>query len=388
MTITKVDPAPRYRIEDTIMSGFSTRPRILFVTPEAAFNPKTGGPRKHAISTNAYGFYHFPVALISDLFHYNVDVYVAQPDYSRLFPIIARKEHANSSFELPIDHLYLAKDRAFSYANLIELNPEWENIKVSLAFQREVIHQIIPRVQPDLIHCHDWMTGLIPAAAKKIEIPCLFTVQKIDTARSLLSCVEDIGIDAAGFWQNLFYDRYPGSYEQTRATTPLDLLLSGILAASHVSTSDTVLLPHLAKDRRDFMSSPMGQLLAQKWKAGCVCEIPGPQHISLNSTNNKKLDCRNRPKDSPAVNPKNHRAERQSNSSSNNQITAKSYIDLYETILQRPLVTPENERVLPIYKNNHTKALSVQAIPYPGAHRTRSYALVNEQISTLTLAPI
>ncbi|MEJ2166905.1 MAG: response regulator, partial [Desulfobacterales bacterium] len=40
--------------------------------------------------------------------------------------------------------------------------------------------------QPDLIHCCDWMTGLIPAAARFYKIPCLFTVQKFDTAVSFL----------------------------------------------------------------------------------------------------------------------------------------------------------------------------------------------------------
>lgn len=369
------------------MSNCATHPRILFVTPEAAFMPEGGANRTSFIGANTADSSDFPLGLISNLVELGADVHVVQPDFRKIFEICSRKAKAGVIVRLPCDRVHLAEDRAIFYSKPVTSNSEWENIKISLAFQREVINQIIPRIQPNLIHCYGWMTGLIPAAAKKIEIPCLFTVQKIDSARSLLSCVEDIGIDAAGFWQSLFYDRYPGSYEQTRATTPLDLLLSGILAASHVNATDTVLL-QIAKGRSDFMSSPLGRLLAQKWKAGCVREIPGPQHIGLNSTNSKKLDCSYRPKDSHAVNQKNHRAERQGHSSSNNRTAAKCYIDLYETILQRPLVTSENEKVLPIYKNNHTKASSVQAIPYPRAYRTRSYALVKEQISTATLAPI
>ena len=181
-------------------------------------------------------------------------------------------KNSTSGIKLPIDRVHLAEDRAIFYSKPINSNCEWENIKISLVFQREVINQIIPRVQPDLIHCYDWMTGLIPAAAKKFEIPCLFTVQKFDSARSLLSCVEDIGIDAAGFWQNLFYDRYPGNYEQTRDTNPLDLLLSGILAASHVNTAKFRTIAKIVEDRSDYMYSPLGQLLAQKWKAGCACK--------------------------------------------------------------------------------------------------------------------
>jgi len=262
-------------------------------------------------------------------------------------------------------------------------------MQISLAFQREVINQIIPLIQPDLIHCYDWMTGLIPAAAKKNEVPCLFTVQKFDTAGCLLSCVEDIGIDAAGFWQNLFYDRYPGSYEQTRDTNPLDLLLSGILAASHVNTASPVRLPNTADGRSNYIYSPLGQLLVQKWKTGCACEIAGgPPQIGLNPTNNKKLYGSRRPKDHHAGNQKKDRAKRQSISSSDNRTAGKCYIDLYEKILQRPLVTLEIKKVRPINKNNRTKTSGVQAIPYPKAHSTKSYPLPNERISTPAMAPI
>ena len=91
---------------------------------------------------------------------------------------------------------------------------------------------------------------MIPAAAKKYEMPCLFTVQNIESAKSLLSDVEDRGIDAAAFWRRLFYDRFPGDYEDTRDTNPLDLLLSGILAARYVETANFLLLPNAASGRQ------------------------------------------------------------------------------------------------------------------------------------------
>ena len=370
------------------MSFPSTQPRILFVTPEAAFIPEGTEYRPNYISAHAGGFGEYLAELIIDLFLLGVDVHVIQPDYRGIFSILARNEQTNSGIKLPIDRVQLAEDRTFFYSNPIDSNSEWENMKISLAFQREVINQIIPRIQPDLIHCYDWMTGLIPAAAKKNEIPCLFTVQKFDTARCLLCCVEDIGIDAAGFWQNLFYDRYPGSYEQTRDTNPLDLLLSGILAASHVNTASPVLLPKIAEDRSDYSYSPLGQLLAQKWRTGCACEIPGPPHLGLNPNSNKKLYSSYRPNDYHAGNQKKDRAKRQSNSSSDNRTAARSYIDLYETILQRPLAISEKNKVHPIKNYNSAKVSGVQAIPYPKAHRTKSYPLPNERISTPAMAPI
>jgi starch synthase len=356
-------------MEDSIMSNFAAPPRILLVAPEAVFMPEKDGNRTNFIRANAGGLDDFPAELISALFHLGVDVHMAQPDYRRIFAISARNEQTNAGIKLPIDRIHFAEDRAFFYSNPINSNYEGENLKISLVFQREVINQIIPRVQPDLIHCCDWMTGLIPAAAKNSEIPCLFTVQTFDSARSILACVEDIGIDAAGFWQNLFYDRYPGSYEQTRDTNPLDLLLSGILAASHVNTTDPELLSGIAEGRGNLKYSSPGQVLAQKWRAGCACEIPAPPHLNLNPTKNKKLS-----KGQPV-------------SSSENWTPAKRYIDLYEAMLQRPLIALES-KVSPIHKKSPTKTAGIRAIAYPKARHTRSHPNVNRPNTTPAMVSV
>ena len=224
------------------MPNYPTQPRILFVTAEVAFVPARAGNRPDYIGACSGYFGDFLAELITDLLNLGADVHVAQPDYRQLFKTLSHNKLANPSIKLPIDQVHLAEDRAFFYSNTIKSNCEWENIKISLNFQREVINQIAPRVQPDLIHCHDWMTGLIPAAAKEYEITCLFTVQNPDSAKSLLSDVENKGIDAATFWRRLFYDRFPGHYEETRGTNPLDFLLSGVLAAHYVSTPSFTLM--------------------------------------------------------------------------------------------------------------------------------------------------
>ena len=108
------------------------------------------------------------------------------------------------------------------------MNRDGENVKISIALQREIIHHLIPMIEPDLIHCHDWMTGLIPAAARCMGIPCLFTVYDIRTKQIPLWRIEDMGIDTASFWESLFYHRMPNYYEETREVNPVDLLLSGI----------------------------------------------------------------------------------------------------------------------------------------------------------------
>jgi len=370
------------------MSNYSTHPRILFVTPEAAFMPEGGGSGKYFLRAGAGVFGDFPAELISDLFELGADVHVAQPDFREIFANNSWKEKVGDSVNLPGDRIHLAEDRSIFYSKPINSNSEWENIKISLAFQREVINQILPRVQPDLIHCFDWMTGLIPAVAQKSEIPCIFSVQKFDTARCLLSYVEDIGIDAGGVWQSLYFDRYPGNYEQTRDSNPLDLLLSGILAASHVNTASQVLLPIIAEGRDDFIYLPLGKLLAQKWTAGCASQIPGLPHPGLNLTSNQKLDCSYMLQDHHAVNQKKGHPKRQSIPSSDNRNTAKCYIDLYGTLLQRPLVISENKKVRSINKDFRTKKSGVQAAPSPKTDSTKSYPHPNEWISTPAMAPI
>ena len=74
------------------MSKNSTHPRILFVTPEAAFMPEGGGNRTNFIRANAGGFGDFPAELISNLFELGADVHVAQPDFREIFANNSWKE--------------------------------------------------------------------------------------------------------------------------------------------------------------------------------------------------------------------------------------------------------------------------------------------------------
>ena len=370
------------------MPNYLIAPRILFVVYEAVFMPEGSGGRTNFINDSAGGFGDFPAGLIGSLIELGCDVHVAQPDFRNIFETRSRKEKSGATVTLTGDRIHLAKDRTLYYSKPVISNSQWENLKISLAFQREVINQIIPRVQPDLIHCYDWMTGLIPAAAKKNEIPCLFTIQKLDSARSMLADVEDIGIDAAGFWQNLFYNSYPGSYEQTRDTNPLDLLLSGILAANQVNAAWHLLLPNIAQGRSDPAYSPLKELLTQKWKAGCAWEIPyfsspGPHAAGAQNRSGSFM-----PDDQHAGNPKNDHAWRQHIPARVNRTTAKCYLDLYEKILQRPLVTSETKKVWSIDKNNGINIPGIRAIPYRRVPGIKSHAFAKKQVSTVAMAPI
>ena len=366
----------------------NTRSRILFVTPEVAFVPERTGNRTYYVGAYSGCFGGFPAELINDLLDLGVDVHVAQPDYRKLLEMLSRDEQDNPNIKLPIDRVHLAEDRAFFYSNPINSNCEWENIEISLNFQREVINQIAPRVQPDLIHCHDWMTGLIPAAAKEYGTPCLFTVHNADSAKSLLSDVENRGIDAAAFWRCLYYDRFPGGYEDTRDTNPLDLLLSGILAAQQVDIANFQLLPNIDKGRSKIINGCLRQVLAQKYDTGCACATAGITEPPVNAVCGKKLYCNNGPNEHHVGKQRYERIIGRSVTSFNHYETACRYLDLYERILQRPLVIPEKEKARAINENGLIKETDGQAVSYRKARSVNSHVLYNEQISTPAMAPI
>ena len=374
--------------EDLIMSNYSTRPRILFVTSEVVFVPERAGNCAYYKGACSGSFGDFPAQLINDLLNLGVDVHVAQPDYRKLFEMLSRSEQANPSIKLPSDRVHLAEDRAFFYSNPINSNYEWKNIEISLDFQREVINQIAPRVQPDLIHCHDWMTGLIPAAAKEYEIPCLFSVQNSDSAKSLLSDVEDRGIDATAFWRCLFYDRFPGDYEETRDTNPLDFLLSGILAAHQVETANFLLLPNPANGRSKAFYTCLRQVLTGKYDAGCACAMAGIPDPATNTTSEKTRYCQYGPNQHLAGKQKKEPVMGLSVPWFDHWETTYRYVDLYERILQRPLVTPEEEKTRTIKKNGLTKVSDSQAIRYRKAWSVHTSVFHNEQIATPAVAAL
>jgi starch synthase/alpha-amylase len=287
-------------MENWIMLKPLSQPRILFVTTEVTFIPNCSENANSYIAATTGRFSDNLEGLIIYLYGLGADVHVVQPDYRQIFTNISEKKPNGIVNRIPADRVHLTEDRVFFYSNYTDLNHKLENIKISIAFQREVINHVIPEVEPDLIHCHDWMTGLIPAAAKKLEIPCLFTIQNPETSKSSLSFVEDIGIDAADFWQHLFYDRYPMNYEETRESNPIDLLLSGIFSADFVDTSNSAFLAKMAEKRSSFTELPIWRLVKKKNAFGVVFK--------------------------------------------SNFAKTQQYIYIYERMLQRSLLQPEQEK--------------------------------------------
>ena len=275
------------------MNEIPCNPRVLVVTPEVTYLPDRMGGLASFYTAKAGGLADVSAALVTALFEQGADVHVSIPDYRSIFsdglaPVL-KKEFSKIKRKMPDDRIHLAEDRAFYYVNRVYSDYGTENIKLALAFQREVINNIIPQVQPDLIHCNDWMTGLIPAMARQMGIPCLFTVHNVHTVKTTLEFIEDRGIDAAAFWQHLFFEFMADHYESARETNPIDLLTSGVFAAHFVNVVSPNFLTEIVYGQHDIVYPPLRQELANKVKADCAAGILNAPDPSFNPGRDKEL---------------------------------------------------------------------------------------------------
>lgn len=272
------------------------RPRILIVTPEITYLPSGMGNMACKLTAKAGGLADVSASLVAALFDLGADVHVALPHYRRMFHIdvgqLISDELRVYKSRLPDSRIHLAEDRCFYYRDTVYSNSQNENPKLALAFTREVVNNIIPTVQPDLIHCNDWMTGLIPGAARRMGIPCLFTVHNIHTHHLSLAQIEDSGIDAAEFWGNLYYTRVPFNYEESRNSNPIDMQTSGVFASHFINTVSPTFLEEIVNGWHSFIPRPLREEIRNKYRAGCAAGILNAPDTSDNPATDPNLEVR------------------------------------------------------------------------------------------------
>ncbi|MEO1856996.1 MAG: glycogen/starch synthase [Rubritalea sp.] len=276
-----------------------SKTRILVVTPEITYLPHGMGNLAQRMQAKAGGMADVSASLVKALYDQGADVHVAIPNYRKMFDMDMKEIFDGEvkrcvSKVIPEKRIHLAEDRIFyRRSKVYDLA---ENHNTALAFQREVINNIIPRVQPDLIHCNDWMTGLIPAAAKRLGIPCLFTCHNIHSECLTMAHMEDKGIDAADFWHNLYFTENPENYDEARGTKPVDLLATGIFASDHVNAVSTTFLYEVVEGRHDFVPDAIRYELANKVYAGCASGILNAPDESLKPHSDPYLEHHYTPK--------------------------------------------------------------------------------------------
>lgn len=274
----------------------SDKPRILIVTPEITYLPAGMGNMAQRMSAKAGGLADVSASLVSALFSLGADVHVAMPNYRRMFRgdvfDLHEKELRKYHEVLPEAHIHLAEDRIFYYREEVYSHRTEEAMKIALVFQREVINHVVPIVRPDLIHCNDWMTGLIPAMARRRGIKSLFTVHNIHTQQVLLSQVEETGIDAAEFWMNLYFSGPPAHYDHARNHVPVDMLTSGIFAAHFINTVSPRFLWEIAEGWYDVVPHSVRAELRNKYHAECASGILNAPDASYDPATDSALEQR------------------------------------------------------------------------------------------------
>lgn len=269
-------------------------PRILIVTPEITYLPPGMGNMAQRMSAKAGGLADVSASLVSALFNLGADVHVAMPNYRKLFQgdvfNLHEKELKKYHEVLPEAHIHLAEDRIFYYQDKIYSSHDDDSMRKALVFQREVINNIVPKARPDLIHCNDWMTALIPAMAKRRGIKSLFTVHNIHTRLVSLADTEECGIDAAEFWMNLYFNGNPNDYYHARSNVGIDLLASGIFASHFINTVSPRFLWEIVEGWHPVVPWSVREEVRNKYHAGCASGILNAPDISYRPATDECLE--------------------------------------------------------------------------------------------------
>ena len=238
------------------------RLKVLMVTPELNGSAMLSKGGRLAPKVKAGGLADMATFLVDEL-STEVSVHVALPDFRRLAPTDSHKISSR---------LHLCKGAEFTRREKVYDDDRSRELRAALAFQREVIHNVIPKVRPDVIHCNDWMTALIPAAARTMGIPTLFSLHGLRNEWCSIAQVEDRGLDVEAFWQQLYFDRLPGScYESNRFGNHINFMASAIHSADRVNTVSNGFLEELIAGKVG--DREIGKVLGTKKAAGQACGI-------------------------------------------------------------------------------------------------------------------
>ncbi|MGI9243396.1 MAG: glycogen synthase, partial [Verrucomicrobiales bacterium] len=124
-----------------------------------------------------------------------------------------------------------------------------------------------------------------------------FTLHNIHTEKTTLAALEDSGIDAAAFWGELYYERPPHSYEESRDSNRVDLLASGIFAAHFINTVSPTFLDDIVDGQHDFIPDQVRAEIANKRNADCAEGILNAPDESFDPRTDTRIHCNYGPSD-------------------------------------------------------------------------------------------
>ncbi len=248
------------------------RPRILICTPEITELPEGMGNAANYIRAKGGGMGDISAGLIRYLYEDGrFQLPVALPKYDtqiRDLAQIGSREIAVLARILDRKGIHLVADSAFSHIDDVYGDTTGPpRLHRSEAFQRHVINHLLGVLEPDVVHCNDWMTGLVPPAAREKGIKSLFTLHNIFTEKETPWSIDFSGIDVRRFMKNLYFEKWPEDSLQNWIQNPVDFAASGIHAADLVNTVSNNFLKEIVRgDFADIVPASIRGTLQAKYK--------------------------------------------------------------------------------------------------------------------------
>ncbi|MBU0994330.1 MAG: glycogen/starch synthase [Proteobacteria bacterium] len=257
--------------------------KILIVTSGISYYHASMGDSDSYLNAKANRVPDQLAHLAAALSEEGVNVHVVTPNYRRIIhgetdSLIDEDLRVYRKGGIPDERIHLVNDQHFVYQRDSQTGNLNDNAFISFALQREVLGEIIPKVKPDLIHCSDWLTGLIPAATRKKKIPCLLTLHNMHTYEATLSDIEKSGLTVKDFWQHLYFKRMPKNYGDATINNAVELLASAIFGAHFIHTGSKTFLQEIVTGRNNFIPGHIVSEITNKKHAECTAGI----HIPLN----------------------------------------------------------------------------------------------------------
>jgi starch synthase len=250
------------------------RPRVLICTPEITELPEGMGNAAQYIRAKGGGLGDISAGLIQHL-HTDArfELHVVLPRYDAKIRDLARityREIDAMGRVLGRQGVHLVTDSAFS--SLTEVYGEQEanpRIRRAEAFQRYIINDLLLRLEPDVVHCNDWMTGLVPAAARALGIKSLFTLHNVFTELAPLCDIDRSGIDVRRLTEYLYFRDFPENTGDNWRKNGVDFTATGIHAADIVNTVSPTFLEEMVSGQFDDIVPPgVGRAMREKHAAG------------------------------------------------------------------------------------------------------------------------
>jgi ADP-glucose type glycogen/starch synthase len=263
------------------------KPRILICTPEITELPAGMGNAANYIRAKGGGLGDISAGLIRYLHDDpRFQLHVVLPKYDAKITSLRRISPLQVDLLVTLLHrqgVHLVTDSAFSQLEDIYGDDDAHpRVRRAGAYQRFVINHLLDDLRPDVVHCNDWMTGLIPAAAADKGIRSLMTIHNIFTEYQTPRDLDWAGIDVRRYISRLYFQHFPHDDAETWNTNRADFLATGVMASDIVNTVSRSFLAELVRgDHDSFVPQSVLQVLREKFEAGLAFGIVNAPNDSV-----------------------------------------------------------------------------------------------------------